>query len=210
MAAAAHLPLAYPEVAVVEEPTLAAQSLAVASSLPGRPLVLGGCCCAHIGAIEGLAARHEGLGVVWIDAHGDLNTPETSPSGNEWGMPLRMLLDAGAVAVEDVVLVGARSLDPGEQAFIAGHGLCVDAAAAVKPREGAGPVYVAIDCDVLDPHEGMPVFVPEPGGLTLVELERLLVELVAARPLAGAGLTGLVADERGLPALGRICAALGL
>ena len=74
-----------------------AQTLAVASDLPVRPLILGGCCCSHVGAVEGLAARHERLGVIWFDAHGDLNTPETSPSGNEWGMPLRMIIDGGAV-----------------------------------------------------------------------------------------------------------------
>ena len=65
---------------------------------PARPLVLGGCCCSHVGAIEALSAGEDRLAVVWLDAHGDLNTPETSPSGNAWGMPLRMLIDAGAVA----------------------------------------------------------------------------------------------------------------
>ena len=97
MIEAASLPLDYPEAAVVEEDSLHAQNLALASDLPVRPLILGGCCCSHIGAVEGLAARHERLGVIWFDAHGDLNTPETSPSGNEWGMPLRMIIDGGAV-----------------------------------------------------------------------------------------------------------------
>ena len=58
MVEAASLALDYPEVAVVEEETLAMQTLAVASDLPVRPLVLGGCCCSHVGAVEGLAARH--------------------------------------------------------------------------------------------------------------------------------------------------------
>ena len=97
MAEAAFLRLPYPEAAVVEEASLAEQSLALAADLPERPLVLGGCCCAHVGAVEGLAARPGVLAVVWIDAHGDLNTPQSSPSGNAWGMPLRMLLDGGAV-----------------------------------------------------------------------------------------------------------------
>src|SRR5207247_10352904 len=88
VAEAARLPLPYPEVAVVEEDTLGEQNLAVASELRERPLVLGGCCCAHIGAVEGLAARYGRLGLVWFDAHGDLNTPESSPSGDLWGMPL--------------------------------------------------------------------------------------------------------------------------
>ena len=66
--------------------------------MAARPLILGGCCCAHVGAVRELARRHRRIGVIWIDAHGDLNTPETSPSGNAWGMPLRMLIDAGDVA----------------------------------------------------------------------------------------------------------------
>ena len=53
--------------------------------------------------------------MVWLDAHGDLNTPETSPSGNLWGMPLRMAIDEGSVLAADVALVGARDLDPPEQ-----------------------------------------------------------------------------------------------
>src|SRR4249919_646853 len=122
MIEAASLELDYPEVAVVEEDSLIAQTLAVASDLPVRPLVLGGCCCSHIGAVEALSARHDRLGVIWLDAHGDLNTPETSPSGNEWGMPLRMLIDGGAVDACDVALVGARNLDPPEVEFIATAG----------------------------------------------------------------------------------------
>ena len=94
----------YPEAAVVDEDTLTKQNLALAAALPERPLVLGGCCCAHVGAVEGLATRYDRLAVVWFDAHGDLNTPESSPSGNEWGMPLRMLLDSGTVRPDD----GAR------------------------------------------------------------------------------------------------------
>src|SRR6266581_7469285 len=119
MAEAARLPLPYPEAAVVEEETLGEQNLAIATELPERPLVLGGCCCAHIGAVEGLAARYGRLGLVWFDAHGDLNTPESSPSGDLWGMPLRMLLDAHAVRPDDAALVGARALDPPEEAFLA-------------------------------------------------------------------------------------------
>src|SRR5438045_3672215 len=123
MVEAAALPLDFPEVAVVEEETLAMQTLAVASDLPEVPLVLGGCCCAHIGAVEGLAARFDRLGVIWLDAHGDLNTPESSPSGNEWGMLLRMIIDGGAIDSGDVSMIRARSLDPPEAAFIAAAGI---------------------------------------------------------------------------------------
>ena len=114
MADGARIPLPFPEVAVVERDTLDEQNDAVADALSARPIALGGCCCTHVGAVRGLARRVDRLAVVWIDAHGDLNTPETSPSGNLWGMPFRMLLDGGVVAPEDAALVGARNLDPPE------------------------------------------------------------------------------------------------
>ena len=122
MAAAARLPLAWPEVAIVAEESLSEQNLALALALPERPLVLGGCCCSHVGVIEGLAARFDRLALVWVDAHGDLNTHDSSPSGNQWGMPLRMVLDSGAVRIEDTVLVGARNLDPAEDRVPRGVG----------------------------------------------------------------------------------------
>ncbi|MBW3592744.1 MAG: arginase family protein, partial [Actinobacteria bacterium] len=145
MAEAANLPLPYPEALVVEEETLREQNLALAAGLPARPVVLGGCCCAHVGAIAGLASRYDRLAVVWLDAHGDLNTPATSPSGNEWGMPLRMLLDSGTIATEDVALVAARSLDPPEREFIASVDLPVGADGVARALEGADAVYVAFD-----------------------------------------------------------------
>ncbi len=205
MIEAAGLPLNYPEASVVEEDSLVAQTLAVASDLPARPLVLGGCCCSHIGAVEGLAARHERLGVIWLDAHGDLNTPLTSPSGNEWGMPLRMLLERGAVEARDVALVGTRNLDPPEVEFMAAAGLDAD---LDRVLGGASAVYVALDCDVLDPGE-MTVFMPEPGGMTLAAVERLLGEIRGRATVAGAGLTGLAPDPANVEPLERLCAALG-
>jgi arginase len=210
MAAAAGTALPYPLVATVEEETLAEQGLALAAALPERPLVLGGCCCAHVGAVEGLAARGIRLGVVWLDAHGDLNTPETSPSGNEWGMPLRMLIDGGAVRADDVALVGARSLDPGEAAFIEEVSLPLGLDGIARALAGVDAVYVALDCDVLDPGEGVDVWFPEPDGLSLADVEAALGQAIARAPLAGAGLTGLVPSERNERHLTRLCRALGI
>jgi len=205
MIEAAALQLDYPEASVVEEDTLAAQTLAVASDLPARPLVLGGCCCSHIGAVEGLAARVDRLGVVWLDAHGDLNTPASSPSGNEWGMPLRMLIDGGAIDARDVALVGARNLDPPEVDFMASTGIDDD----VERVLAATPtVYVAFDCDVLDPGE-MTVFMPEAGGPTVAEAERLLGRIAARGTVVGAGFTGLAPDPANVEPLERLCTALG-
>ncbi|MFN2472057.1 MAG: arginase family protein [Gaiellaceae bacterium] len=188
MAEAASLPLPYPETAVVDESALPEQSLALAAQLPERPLVLGGCCCVHVGAVEGLVARHGRVAVVWIDAHGDLNTPETSPSGNVWGMPLRMLVDGGTVRAEDVALVGTRRLDPPEEEFIERSGLHLGADRLSKALAGSEAVYVAIDCDGLEACEVVP-FMPEPGGLLLEDAERLLRDTTAAVP-GGRGLLG--------------------
>ena len=205
MIEAASLPLDYPEASVVEEDSLHAQTLAVASDLPQRPLVLGGCCCSHVGVVEGLSSRHDRLGIIWLDAHGDLNTPETSPSGNEWGMPLRMLIDGGAIDPNDVALIGARNLDPPEVEFIAAAGIH-DNVEAVLDRVDC--VYVALDCDVFEPSE-LAVFMPEPGGLTIAEVEELFCGLRDRGVVVGAGLTGLAPDRANVEKLERLSAALG-
>jgi arginase len=209
MVEAASLPLAYPEAGVIEEESLRDQTLALASDLPDRPLVLGGCCCSHVGAVEGLATRHDRLGLVWLDAHGDLNTPESSPSGNEWGMPLRMLIDGGAVEARDVALVGARSLDPPEVEFIAASGVHDGEDAIDRALDGVDCVYVALDCDVFRPGEAE-VFMPEPGGPTLADVEQMLAGLAARATILGAGFTGLAPDPLNVPKLERLAGALGL
>lgn len=210
MAEAAFLPLPYPEVGVVDEETLTEQTLALAATLPERPLVLGGCCCSHVGAVEGLATRLDRLGIVWFDAHGDLNTAESSPSGNLWGMPLRMLLDSDTVRAEDTALLGARNLDPAEELFLAESGMHADGDGLAKALEGVDAVYVAFDCDVLEPGEGVRSFMPEPGGLSLEESASVLARVAAEKPIVGAGFTGLAADPGNAAGLSRLCAALGL
>jgi hypothetical protein len=200
MADAAGMELPWPEAATVGEDTLEAQIASTARELPQRPLILGGCCCAHVGAVRELARRHGRIGLVWLDAHGDLNTPESSPTGNAWGMPLRMLIDAGDVQAGDVILLGARNLDPPEDAFLAGSEI----------RRELGPlpdrVYVALDGDVVEPGQ-LEVFMPEPGGPTIPELEALLASF--PRP-AGAGFTGLRPSPRNEQMLARLGHALGL
>jgi arginase len=206
MAEAANLPVAYPEAGVIEEDSLVAQTLALAAELPDRPLVLGGCCCSHIGAVEGLAARHERLAVIWFDAHGDLNTPETSPSGNTWGMPLRMIIDSGAVEPVHVALVGARSLDPPEVEFIAASGIRSSAADVLADIDCA---YVAFDLDVLEPSSARP-FMPEPGGPTVAEAEQMLRAVASRARVVGAGFTGGTPDPENVAVIERLAAALGL
>lgn len=205
MIESATLPLDYPETAVIEEDSLHAQNLALASDLPVRPLILGGCCCSHVGAIEALSSRHDRLGIIWFDSHGDLNTPQTSPSGNQWGMPLRMVIDSGAVDAQDVALVGARNLDPPELEFIAAAGIHDDPRAVL---DRVDCVYVAIDCDVFDPAE-LSVFMPEPDGPSLADVERQLAAIRESGTVVGAGLTGLAPDPANVEKVERLTAALG-
>jgi arginase family enzyme len=209
MAEAAWLDLPYPETGVVEADSVLDQAAALAADLPDRPLVLGGCCCAHVGAVSGLAARHGRLGLVWLDAHGDLNTPATSPSGNEWGMPLRMLLDAGTVDPDHVVHVGARNLDPPEEAYIEAIALPVGVEALRTVLERVEVVYVALDADVLAPG-AVDVFMPEAGGPSLQELEELLTRIAARATVVGAGVTGLRPGEGNVEPVSRLLRALSL
>jgi arginase len=206
MAEGPPLELPYPETGVVERDTLAEQTAAIEASLPERPFVLGGCCCAHVGAARGLAARGGRLGVVWLDAHGDLNTPETSRSGDLWGMPLRMLLDEGVVRTEDVALVGARNLDPPELEYLAETGIddSVD-----RALEGVEAAYVALDLDVLDPAEAA-VFMPEPDGPSVADVERVLRVVAGATTVVGMGVTALLREPRNVPVVTRLLAAAGL
>jgi len=209
MAEAARLPLPFPETAVVEEETLDEQTLAVAIDLPERPLVLGGCCCAHIGAVEALAARNGRIALVWLDAHGDLNTVESSPSGNLWATPLRVIIESGAVEPQDAILLGARSLDPPEHEYIASIGLRTDASKLEQTLEGTEGVYVALDVDVFEPGEVHP-FMPEPGGLAIGEAEQLLTQVCARSTILGAGLTGAAAEPANVEPLTRLAHSLGL
>ena len=206
MKEAARLEVPYPDTGAVERDTLDDQCAALAAALPERPLVLGGCCCAHVGAVRGLAARGGRLGLVWLDAHGDLNTPETSPSGNPWGMPLRMLLDGGAVAPADVALVGARNLDPGEVEYLTQTGIDGSLERALA---GVDAAYVALDLDVLDPAEAA-MFMPEPNGPAIAEVEAVLGAVAATARIAGLGVTGMLPDPRNVPVITRLLASAGL
>ena len=101
------------------------------------PLVLGGDHSIAIGTLAGLADRYENLGVIWYDAHADLNTEETSPTGNIHGMPLAVSFGLGhddlvnirsfapKIKPENVIIIGARSVDPGERELIKEKGIKV-------------------------------------------------------------------------------------
>jgi len=174
------------------------------------PLVLGGDHSVALGTLGGLArAAGRPGGVLWLDAHADLNRPETSPSGNVHGMALAASLGiAGDVfaseawplpAVEParVALVGVRSLDPSERELLAELGACVFTMSdvdrtgvehtvreALERIAGAGFVHVSLDMDVIDPDVAPGVGTPVRGGLSYREAH-LALELVAESGLAG-------------------------
>jgi arginase family enzyme len=205
MTRAAMMDIGVPEAAVVAEATVSEQTQRVRAVLPERAVVLGGCCCTHVGAVAGLADRAGRVAVVWIDAHGDLNTPQTSPSGNEWGMPFRMILDNGHARVEDSCLIGARSLDPAEQAFIATSGLATE----LGSIDGVDGAYIAFDCVALDRSE-IVCFLPEPEGISLVHGVAFVEQVGASTTVLGMGLTGLVASPENPARLRRLLDAAGL
>ena len=177
---------------------------------PERVLAVGGDCGIEVPVISYLNARCGGrLAVLWLDAHPDLNTPETSPSGHFHGMPLRVLLgegDPGFTALverplrsDQVLLAGTRSFDPPERELAERLGLRLFAperALAVFPllveaiqESGRGRVYVHLDLDICDPREVPSVACPTPGGIGVEPLLRLLAELCGEVELVGAGLT---------------------
>jgi arginase len=167
------------------------------------PVVLGGDHSVALGSIGGLASLHGPGGVLWLDAHGDLNTPETTPSGNVHGMPLAAALGRAGAGFESerwplpsvdpdrVALIGIRSLDPGEREVVKETGIAVYTIADVDRRgvepvlaealervSGAPFVHVSVDLDVVDPDVAPGVGSPVRGGFSYREAH-LMMELVA-------------------------------
>jgi arginase len=172
------------------------------------PLVLGGDHSIAVGTVSGIAAvcRRAGkkLGLLWIDAHGDINTPETSPSGNIHGMPLATLLGFGVKELteiggvfpklepENIALVGIRSLDAGEKSRLKENGVQVHTMAEIdrhgvhkvmkkalsRVTDGTDYVHVSFDLDAVDPAVAPGVGTPVKGGLDYREAH-LIMEVIA-------------------------------
>jgi arginase family enzyme len=124
-------------------------------------------------------------------------------------MPLRMLLDSGAIDPDDAVLIGSRNLDPPEREYMDSIGLRTDAGELEQALEGTEGVYVALDVDSLEPGE-ISAFMPEPGGLTASEVEDVLRRVQERSPILGAGFSGLAAEPANVEPLTRFSTALGL
>lgn len=171
------------------------------------PLMLGGDHSIALGSLHGVG-RDDPLGVIWFDAHGDYNTPETSPSGHVHGMVLAAALGVGPFAErewvkvpelrpENVVLVGTRDLDPREaealeqseltvmtMADIDRHGIASVCERAVEQAsDGVSDVHVSLDLDWLDPLEAPGVGTPVRGGASYREAH-LAMEIIADRLVA--------------------------
>jgi len=195
------------------------EAFMVARSLSGRErlLVLGGDCCAHAGALAGLRRARHGrrIAVAWFDAHGDCNTPDSTPTGNVWGMPFAMLLGRGApdlvgavdgpsVKLRHAALIGGQVLDEPESRWLAaspvahfGAGMLGTPGGIAAVRAWADAVagevdglYIAVDHDVLDAREAdWALTMPEAGGLQSDLAVDVVRELANAIPVVGYGAT---------------------
>lgn len=160
------------------------------------PLILGGDHSIAIGTLAGLGNHYENLGVIWFDAHADINTPDSTPSGNIHGMPLAISLGLGderlthlmgyapKIKKENIIIIGARSIDDGERVLIKELGIKVytmheidrlgmtyvmeDAISYLKGRHVDG-VHLSLDLDALDPLYTPGVGTPVLGGITYRE-----------------------------------------
>jgi arginase len=171
------------------------------------PLVLGGDHSVAMGTVAGMSrhwhAKGRKMGLIWIDAHADMNTPESSPSGNIHGMPLACCIGSGppeltqlagyvpAIQPESVVIVGLRSVDEIERLNVLGTGVHAFTMRAIDERGmlsviqeaihhatlGTAGFHLSIDMDAVDPSEAPGVGTPVPGGITYREAH-LAMEIV--------------------------------
>ncbi|MBV9596168.1 MAG: arginase [Chloroflexi bacterium] len=189
---------------LIEEACLALRNCVADIGRKGNfPLVLGGDHSIAMGTVAGLLDARGDVGVLWVDAHGDINTPETTPSGNVHGMPVATMLGLSGLGARlgwtsrrldphRVVLFGTRTLDAGERRAIRELGVrmftmseidqrgvkaCLDE--AISLLVGRGGIHISFDIDAVDPLEAPGVGTPWPGGLTYREAH-LAMEVLAA------------------------------
>jgi arginase len=181
---------------------------------PDRLLVIGGDCGSDLAPIGWQASRcGDDLGVLYLDAHADSNTPASSPSGRFHGMVVRAALGDGApmlaargpaaITAAQLVMAGARDLDPPERSFLDTAGVRPWPAEAIGDGRVLGAVlahrarrwHVHLDLDVLDPADFPEVTIPTPHGTTLAAVTELLVQLAAQRALVSLTITEHVGGE---------------
>lgn len=167
-----------------------------------RPVSVVGDCCATLGVLAGLQRAGVDPVLLWLDAHSDFNTWETSPSGFLGGMPLAMLVGRGErtmaeaidlepIAERRVVLSDARDLDPGERDLLEGSRVLHldDPRVLLVEDLPDGPLYVHLDPDVVDPEDAPGMGYPAAGGRRAGELREIFSQLAERREIAAVSLT---------------------
>src|SRR5215471_139931 len=205
---------------------------AVADAVAGaaRPLLLSGDCPASLAMVAALQRRHPEIAVVWLDAHGDFNTPAITISGYLGGMPVAMLaghapelfadpLGLRPVPEHNIVLADARDLDPAERDALATSEVrhipaTPGAFRAALPGLRGLPVYLHVDVDIMDSTEMPGLRFPAGRGPTLGDVENCLTVITAvadvvAATLACAWLPGQVSRPPAREAIARLAGALG-
>ena len=216
-----------------------ADGLAAADRPDARLLLLGGDCTSHVGAVAGLrrARPDQSVGLVWFDAHGDFNTPDTTPSGNVWGMPFAMLCGRGesdlvaagggqSIDEGDAALVGGQVLDETESRMLAASPVAQFGAGMIGTDAGRAALaawcavvaarvdgwYVAFDLDAIDAGEDVAVAMPEPDGIRVDDAVRAVEIIAASGPVLGFGASAAMFGSGGdeaktVAAISRLAAA---
>ena len=166
-----------------------------------RPVSIAGDCCAALGVLAGLQRAGIAPHLIWFDAHGDFNTPETSPSGFVGGMPLAMIVGRGeqtmvrslglrALPEERVILCDARDLDPGERQAVAASKIIHISRleALLEPPLPEGPLYVHFDTDVVSADESPAHNYPAPGGPSSAIIRAVFARLAQSGRLVAVSL----------------------
>ena len=155
-----------------------------------RPVSISGDCCSTIAVMAGLQRANIDVNFIWIDAHGDFNTPDTTPSGFLGGMPLAMITGRGdlsmcetvglkPVADNRIILTDARDLDPGESELVKGSDMLHldNLMSLTTVNLPAGPLYVHFDTDVINSDDAPAFNYPVPGGPSAVEVASVMKHL---------------------------------
>lgn len=179
----------------------------IAQNEPEKIFTIGGDCSVELAPLSYLNKKYHGdLGVIWFDAHGDLNTPSSSPSKQFHGMPLRTLLDEGDKAIREMLFsklkpeqfffAGVRDLDPPEKEFIKNNNIAVFSVDSIRAK-GFKKIYIHIDLDVLDPNEFPNVKCPTPQGMSVEKLLNSVQQLKKNFSVVGASVVEFSPKEDG-------------
>jgi arginase len=195
----------------------------------GLPIVLGGDHSIAMGTLEGLTRGYDGPpGLIWVDAHADINSPDSSASGNVHGMPLYFALRNGFAEASRCVQLGLRDVDPDEKRLLRDFGVRaftmsdVDKVGMVHVMEqalsiaasGTQPIHVSFDMDAIDPSEAPGTGTPVKGGLSYREAHLIMEMLYESGRLGSIEMVEInpIFDDRNQTAslaVGLICSALG-